>query len=61
MVIRENRIVRTGTGMGIGPVIQLYEEGALEDVSVVDKIVGKAAAMVFVLGGAKSWLRRHDE
>ncbi|HQQ89280.1 MAG TPA: ECF transporter S component [Oscillospiraceae bacterium] len=54
VVIRENRIVRTGTGMGIGPVIQLYEEGALEDVSVVDKIVGKAAAMVFVLGGAKS-------
>jgi len=54
VVIRENRIVRTGMGTGIGPVILLYEEGALKDASIVDKIDGKAAAMIFVLGGAKS-------
>ncbi len=53
VVIRENRIVRTSTGAGIGPVIQLYEEGALKGASVVDKIVGKASAMVLILGGAK--------
>lgn len=53
VVIRENRIIRTSTGTGIAPVIELYEEGALKDASVVDKIVGKASAMVLALGGAK--------
>lgn len=53
VVIRENRIVRTSTGAGIAPVIELYEEGVLKDASVVDKIVGKASAMVLILGGAK--------
>ncbi len=54
VVIRDNRIVHTSTGAGIDPVIRLYEEGALEGASVVDKIVGKACAMVLILGGAKS-------
>lgn len=53
VVIRENRIVHTSTGTGITPVIKLYEEGALKGASVVDKIVGKASAMVLVLGSAK--------
>lgn len=71
VIIKENMIVRTGHGQGIGPVIRLYEDGALKDALAVDKIVGKAAAMIFTLGGVKAcygltisaaalqWLREH--
>lgn len=71
VVIKENTIVRTECGRGITPVIKLYEEGVLEGALVVDKIVGKAAAMILTLGGVRAcygvtmsraayqWLEQH--
>ena len=54
MVIKGGVIVRTEYGRGIGPMMKLYESGILKDAFVVDKIVGKAAAMIMTLGGVKS-------
>ncbi len=54
VVIRKGRIVNIETGMGIRPLIAMYEQGLLQDAVVVDKIVGKAAAMLLVLGGARA-------
>lgn len=71
VVIKENTIVKTQCDKGIGPVIRLYESGLLQDAFVVDKIIGKAAAMVMTLGGVKGcygvtmsasavrWLKEH--
>ena len=71
VVIKENTIVKTQCDRGIGPVIRLYESGLLQDAFVVDKIIGKAAAMVMTLGGVKGcygvtmsasavrWLKEH--
>ncbi len=53
VVIRDGVIERTEMGRGIGPVLKLHDEGALEDVYVVDKIIGKAAAMIMTDGGVK--------
>lgn len=53
VVIKDNRIVKTAYDAGLKPLIALYHEDALKDALVVDKIIGKAAAMVLVLGGAK--------
>ncbi len=54
VVIKNNKILNIETGRGVKPVIALYEQGILQDAAVVDKIIGKAAAMVLVLGGVKS-------
>ena len=51
VVLRDGEIVRAETGRGIAPMIRLYEDGALQGAYVVDKIVGKAAAMLMTLGG----------
>jgi hypothetical protein len=71
VVIRDGVIERTEMGRGIGPVLKLYDEGALESAYVVDKIIGKAAAMILTEGGVKGcfgltmsraaydWLRAH--
>ena len=53
LVIKENVIVKTETGRGVTPIIRLYESGVLENSFVVDKVVGKAAAMVMTLGKIK--------
>jgi len=52
VVIKNGVIERTEQGRGIGPVLKLYDEGALKDAFVVDKIIGKAAAMILTEGGA---------
>lgn len=52
VVIRDNQIVKTEYGSGIGPMVALYESGMLKDAFVVDKIIEKAAAMLLVLGGS---------
>ena len=54
VVIRGGVIERTEMGRGIGPVLKLHDEGALKDAFVVDKIVGKAAAMIMTEGGVKA-------
>ena len=53
VVILGGVIERTELGRGIGPVLKLYDEGALKDAFVVDKIIGKAAAMILTEGGVK--------
>ena len=52
VVIKSGVIERTEQGRGIGPVLKLYDEGALKGSYVVDKIIGKAAAMILTEGGA---------
>lgn len=53
IVIKDNTIIKTEYGRGIAPVIELLEGGFLKDAYIVDKVIGKAAAMIFTLGGAK--------
>lgn len=72
VVIKDNTIIRTEPGRGIGPILKLYEEGVLKDAFVVDKIIGKASAMILALGGVKgcfgitvsqsavNWLKAHQ-
>lgn len=72
VVLRDGEIVRAETGRGVAPMIRLYEDGALQGAYVVDKIVGKAAAMLMTLGGvsgcyaltvsraALDWFSGHD-
>ncbi|MGN1084631.1 MAG: ECF transporter S component [Lachnospiraceae bacterium] len=71
VVIKGNTIVKTEHGRGIGPTLKLYDSGVLEGAFVVDKIIGKAAAMILTLGGVKGcygvtmsaaavkWLKEH--
>lgn len=54
ILIRDGVIVRTESGRGIAPILSLHDEGALQDVLVVDKVVGKAAAIVMCEGGVKA-------
>ena len=53
VVIQARKIVKTECGSGIKPVMALYESGSLQGALVADKIIGKAAAMLLVLGGVK--------
>lgn len=53
-VIREGRTVATETGRGILPLLTLYRAGKLKDAVVVDKIVGRAAALLLLAGGARA-------
>lgn len=54
VVIQDDRIIHTADGRGVSPLLKLYRDdpGKLRDAFVVDKIIGKAAAMILVLGGA---------
>lgn len=51
ITVRGDRITTSGNPRGIAYIIDLYEKGELKDAYVADKIVGKAAAMIFTLGG----------
>ncbi len=53
VVIKDNKIIKTDNGRGIGSLIKMYEEGLLRDTVVVDKIIGKAAATIFALARIK--------
>jgi hypothetical protein len=54
VVIKNGEIVKTLNGRGIKPIVNMYDEGILCDTTVVDKVVGRASAMIMVLGGIKS-------
>jgi len=47
-------IVARETGRGIGPALNLFRANKLRGADVADKIVGKAAAALFISGGAVS-------
>ena len=48
--IREGMIIATETGRGVAPILNLYHQGSLTGSFLVDKVVGKAAAMVMTRG-----------
>ena len=54
VVVRDNKIISQASPKGISYIIDLYDKGALEDTFVADTIIGKAAAMIFSLGGVTS-------
>lgn len=51
--VHSGEIAARAEGMGLRPLLSLYEQSMLADAFVVDKIIGKAAAMILVLGRAK--------
>lgn len=55
VIIKGNEMIHTADGRGVSPLLNVYDSdpGKLKDSIVVDKIIGKAAAMILVLGGAK--------
>jgi hypothetical protein len=55
IIIKQNEIVCQKSDSGIGGALSVLEggDGLFSDSFVVDKIVGKAAAVIFVLGGVK--------
>lgn len=56
VVIREGKIARTADGRGISPLLAIYHEQPqlLAGAQVVDRIIGKAAAMILTAGGVAS-------
>lgn len=54
VVIKNGRIIYSAIGPGVRPLIELYENNPdiLKGGFVVDKVIGKAAAMILTLGGA---------
>lgn len=56
VMIKEGSIIHTADGRGVAPLLAIYEKERekLAASCVVDRIIGKAAAMILVLGGAKS-------
>ena len=55
VVVQHGRIVYTASGRGVAPLRWLYENEPekLRGAFVMDTVIGKAAAMLLVLGGAK--------
>ena len=53
---KDQKLVFSRFGRGIAPALELLDEHAalLQGADVYDLIIGKAAASVFILGGAKS-------
>lgn len=72
VTMRKGKIETQGSPRGIAYIIDLYEKDMLAGAFVADKIVGKAAAMVFTVGGvaqcyaenisegALKWLTDHN-
>jgi riboflavin transporter FmnP len=55
IVIKNGKVARAKDGRGVSPLLEFYktEPQILYGAFVVDKIIGKAAAMILTLGGAK--------
>lgn len=53
VLIKGGTIIATADERGIAPVLHFYEKGLIKNAYVVDKIIGKASAMILVLAGAK--------
>lgn len=54
VVIKEEEIIHIADGRGVSPLLALYgnEPEKLKDSLVVDRVIGKAAAVILTLGGA---------
>jgi len=53
VVAKDGVIVDREEGRGIGPLLKMLDNGNLKDALVVDKVIGRAAAGICVLGGAR--------
>lgn len=55
LVVKNDEVIYSANGRGVKPLINLYENEAekLKDGYVIDKIIGKAAAIIIILGQAK--------
>ena len=55
VLIKDDRIISTASGQGVAPLLSIYEKEpeVLQGAFVVDKVIGKAAALLLMLGGAK--------
>ena len=55
IIIKDNVIIHTAYGRGVSPLLNVFtgDSDKMKDAFVVDKIIGKAAAMILVSGGAK--------
>lgn len=56
VLIRNGEIIRQADGRGVAPLLQIYEENPAlyRDALVVDRLIGKAAAMILVKGGVQA-------
>jgi iron complex outermembrane receptor protein/vitamin B12 transporter len=54
VIAKGGEIVRSAAGKGIAPLLSFYEREPeiLKGADVFDRVVGKAAAMIIILGGA---------
>ena len=52
VVIREGAVIHEADGRGVAPLLDLYEQQPMQLIgsTVVDRIIGKGAAMILVLG-----------
>lgn len=51
IAIRDAQIIGMENGRGVAPALRLYDAGKLNDSTVVDKVIGRAAAMIMTAGG----------
>ncbi len=54
LLIKDEKIEKTLNRSGIGSIILMYESGLMPESFIVDRIIGKAAAMILVLGRARA-------
>lgn len=71
VVAKKGKVIASENGRGVAPILRLYENDLLKDATVIDKVVGRAAAMVMTRGGvischavtlsegAQKWLTEH--
>lgn len=52
-IVEQDGNIYKDTANGIRPILRLYEEQQLTNAIVADRVIGKAAAMLIVLGGAR--------
>lgn len=55
IVMKDSTIIHTSTKRGVAPLIEFYEQnGTQENLIIIDRIIGKGAALLAVLIGAKT-------
>jgi len=52
IVIKDDKIIKSGKSRGIGELLSFYDEGILSGAFVADKIIGRAAAMIITAAGS---------
>lgn len=55
VLVKDGRIIKQQSGRGVSPLLSLYESvpESFEGATVVDKVIGRAAASIVILGKAQ--------